>query len=84
MIHLSCGSISRLQWTAAGFAALAALFWLISALVKFPPLTWEETGKLPERLKRQSRWSAAAALSAAAAAIIQGVLILTPTCINLG
>lgn len=84
MIHLSCGSISILQWVSAGFALLAALFWFASTFVKFPPLTWEETGKLHERLRRQSKWNALAAFSAAMAAIIQAIPILTPTCINLG
>jgi hypothetical protein len=84
MIHVSCGSVSVLQWTAAGFAVLAAVFWLLSSLVRIPPLTYAESDKLPPALRRQGKLSAAAALCAAIAAIIQAILIVAPTCINLG
>jgi hypothetical protein len=83
MIHISCGSVSTLQWAAAGFAVLAAVFWFFSSLVKFPPLTYAEADKLPPALRRQGRLSAMAALCAAVAAAIQAILIAAPTCINL-
>lgn len=83
MIHISCGSVSALQWATAVFALLAAACWLGSALVKFPPLTYENADKLPLALRRQGKLSAMAAVCAAMAAAIQAVLIIAPTCINL-
>jgi hypothetical protein len=39
----------------AGFAALAAIFWLLSACGKFPPITLAEAHKLVPALRRQGR-----------------------------
>jgi RNA:NAD 2'-phosphotransferase (TPT1/KptA family) len=75
-----------LQWTSAGFAFLAAILWLASALVKLPPdrIGYDTVDRIVPALRRQSRWSAAAAICAAVAAEIQAALIAGPTCISLG
>ena len=82
MAHLDCGLVSTLQWVGAASAGLAALFWFISACTKFGR-TLADHDTLPDRLNRQSNWSALAAVFAAVAAAIQAVLVKASTCINL-
>jgi hypothetical protein len=86
MFQFSCGTVSTLQWASAGFAFLAAVLWLASAMVKLPPpqITWNSIDDIVPALQRQSRWSAAAAVCAAVSAVVQGVLVSDPTCISLG
>jgi hypothetical protein len=78
--------VTSLQWTSSAFALSAAVLWLISALVKLPPaqITWESMNYIVPALQRQSRWNAAAAISAAITAALQAILIAAPTCITLG
>jgi hypothetical protein len=81
-MQMSCGLVSGLQWGAAGAAFVAAGLWFAASLVSTGPLTYE-TDKFLGRLKLQSTLNAVAALFAAGAAIIQGILVLAPTCIGL-
>jgi hypothetical protein len=85
-MKVSCDTVALLQWTSAGFALLAAVLWLASALVKLPivQITWESIDHIVPALRRQSRWSAAAAICAALTAMIQAALIAAPTCVSLG
>lgn len=86
MVRISCETVAFMQWTSAGFALLAAILWLLSAMVKLPPpqITFETIDQIVPALQRQGRFSAAAAICAAVAAAIQAVLITAPTCISLG
>jgi len=85
-MHLSCEAVSALQWISAISAFLAAVFWFLASIVKLPKpqITFESIDHIVPALQRQGRLSAAAAICAAVAAAIQAVLIVTPTCINLG
>jgi hypothetical protein len=76
--------VVALHWGSAVFAGVAAVLWLKSALVKIPssfPVVMvspdlgvsPQANKLGEALIRQSKWSAAAALSAAASALCQAL-----------
>ena len=71
-----------LQFSVCVFSILAAGFWLRSAVTTLPNLTenlrWDGTGPFPEALKRQSRWSAAAAACAGMAAISQSLAVVLP------
>ena len=86
MLKISCETIALMQWTSAGFALLAAILWLLSAMVKLPPaqITWESIDHIVPALQRQSRFSGAAAICAAVTAAVQAALIAAPTCISLG
>jgi hypothetical protein len=86
LLKISCEAIALMQWTSAGFALLAAVLWLLSAMVKLPPsqITFESIDHIVPALKKQSRISAAAAICAAVTAVIQAILIAAPTCISLG
>ena len=68
-----------LQWVSAISAIIAAAFWLCSAVVRIPDtLDMMLAGpKSPAGyMKRQSRWSAVAAIFAAISAIAQAASIL--------
>jgi hypothetical protein len=75
-----------LEWAAAGFAFLAAIAWIISAVQKLPDLpTKQFTGasnvgvpELVRKLRWQSTWSAIAAIAAALAAVAQACSLLVP------
>lgn len=82
-MHLTCENVAIIQWGAAVVALLAAVFWLSAFFVKIPDLTYD-TSKLLTALRTQSKLNAVAALFAAIAALLQGTLIMMPTCINLG
>jgi len=89
MSHLSCSAVSAMQIAVVAFSALAALLWLVSSFVKMPPTDVDkmpigDLGNISKAFGRQSRWNAAAALSAAVAAVLQGLLVYAPTCLNLG
>jgi hypothetical protein len=69
-----------LTWLSIGGAAFAALFWWVSATVRLPERVTVGFGgaggtaqELGEAVRRQSRWSAAAAIAAGVAAAAQGV-----------
>jgi hypothetical protein len=85
VLKISCETIALMQWTSAGFAFMAAIFWLASAMVKLPKpqIGYDTVDDIVPALQRQGRWSAAAAICAAVTAAIQAVLIAAPTCINL-
>lgn len=80
-MHMSCETVSGLQWGSAIAAFIAAGLWFAASVVRVGPLTYD-TDKFLEKLKLQSTLNAAAAVSAAVAAVIQGILVLAPTCIN--
>ena len=84
-MHLSCEFVSALQWFNAGSASLAAVFWLLSSLVKLPPdqITWTTIDQIVPALRKQGRLNAIGAVFAALAAALQAFLIITPTCINM-
>lgn len=86
MIHLSCGSIAFVQWVGAAFALAAAVFWFAASVARLPAdqITWQSIDEIVPSLRRQGRLNAFAAGCAAIAALIQGFLLVTPTCINLG
>ncbi len=72
--------MTKLQVAICTFMALAALFWLISATVRIPHIfnasDWSEeegVNAVPNALKKQSRWSALGAVSAAIATILQAL-----------
>jgi hypothetical protein len=85
-MKVSCDAVAMLQWTSAGFAFAAAVLWLASALVKLPAdkIGYDTVDDIVPALRRQSRWSAAAAICAAVTALIQAALIAAPACIRLG
>ena len=71
------GYLAYLPYVNVGGAIFAALFWLISALVRVPdflglPLTGSNS--VTGIMSRQSRWSAAAAICAAASALAQAAI----------
>jgi hypothetical protein len=84
-MKISCEAVAFMQWTSAGFALLAAILWLLSAMIKLPPrqITWESIDHIVPALQKQSRFSGAAAICAAVTAAIQALLIAAPTCIGL-
>lgn len=63
------------QWLVIAFSLIAAVLWWISATTALPNLLTsmklDGTGEYPEALKRQTRWSAAAAIFAGLAAFAQ-------------
>ena len=66
-----------LQCVVIGGAVLAAIFWLVSALVTVPDM--EQTtiggdGSITDIMRKQSRWSAAGAGCAAISAICQAII----------
>lgn len=71
-----------LRWGPAVFAFLAALFWFLSARVKFPEnleASWDAikgAEELSAALKAQTRYSAWAAVSAGSAAVLQGLKVI--------
>jgi len=68
-----------LQWVSAISPIIAAAFWLWSALVHIPDMPDMQLAgpnSPAGYMKRQSRWSAVAALFAAISAIVQAVSIL--------
>jgi hypothetical protein len=77
--------VSALQWVSAGSASLAAVFWLLSSIVKLPPdqITWQTIDKIVPALRKQGRLNAVGAIFAAISAAIQAFLIVAPTCINM-
>lgn len=82
---LNCSMVGYAQWGVAVFSALAAAFWLVSALIRTPSTEYDEMrigslGDIGRAMKRQSRWSAAAAVSAAIAAVVQILLVGSPAC----
>lgn len=62
------------------FSIGAAGFWIRSATIEIPNpmenMTWAGTGRFPDALRAQSRWSAAAAVCAAIAALAQAVALI--------
>ena len=82
-----------LQYASAFFAFIAALLWLLSALVKLPkaievidagyfdeakPKPSDDLDRLTQGLTRQSQLSAMAALAAGVAAILQRITSIMP------
>ncbi|HXD14368.1 MAG TPA: hypothetical protein VNU65_09335 [Xanthobacteraceae bacterium] len=69
-----------LQWLSAISALIAAAFWLCSALIHIPDtLDMALSGRNSPAgyMKRQSRWSAVAALFAAISAAAQAAALLS-------
>jgi hypothetical protein len=66
-MKVSCDTVALLRWISAGFAFLAAALWLGSALVKLPAdkIGYGTVDDIVPALRRQSRWSAGAAICAA-------------------
>jgi len=83
MIHVNCEWVLLFQWAAAFSGFAAALFWLLASLVKVPALTYATTDDLVEALRSQSRMNAFAAAFTAVAVVLQAIIIVMPTCINL-
>ncbi len=85
MFPLNCALTGYAQWAVAIFSVLAAVFWLASALVRTPVTDADKMpinglGDIGKSMKRQSRWSAAAAVCAALAALGQILLVGAPAC----
>jgi hypothetical protein len=78
MSRLACETIGTFQWIDAGLAFFAALFWLWASLVKVP----DSIDHFIPALNKQSRVNAIGAVFAAAAAALQGFLVIQPTCIS--
>ncbi len=77
--------MTYLQFAAAGLAFVAAAFWLSSARIKLPTEITVGFGgsggsvqELGDALRRQSRLSACAAVSAGVASICEGVFLFFP------
>jgi hypothetical protein len=85
VVQITCETIGVWQWIAAGFAILSAGLWTAASLFKVPPppISYETIDEIAAALKKQGRFNAGAALSAAVAAVIQSALIVAPTCIHL-
>ncbi|OPY98950.1 hypothetical protein A5906_30815 [Bradyrhizobium sacchari] len=81
---MTCEAVSILQWVAGGFAVASAALWVAASLFKTPPpaVTFQSIDEIAAALTRQGRYNAGAAIAAAVAAGIQGVLLLAPTCIH--
>ena len=60
------------------FSALAAIFWLLSALVHTPGKTKISMGEIQKSMKRQSILNAIAAFSACIVAIFQFIAYISP------
>lgn len=71
-----------LQTLVCLFSIGAAGLWIRSATIKIPNPTentsFAGTGRFPDALKAQSRWSAAAAVCAATAALVQAAALAYP------
>ncbi len=82
---INCDLIGALQWVSAICAGLAALFWFLSSISRLPPdaITGNTINDIVPAIRRQGRLNAIAAIFAGAAAAIQAVLIMAPTCIKL-
>jgi hypothetical protein len=73
-----------LEWISAGFAFVAAIAWILSALQRLPDVPTKDfmgtsnvgIPALVRKLRIQSTWSALAAIAAALAAIAQGSSLL--------
>jgi hypothetical protein len=76
-----------LQILVCAFSAAAAGLWIRSATIEIPNPTentsWGGEGRFPDALRAQSRWSAAAAISAATAALIQAIAFAYPLIVGL-
>jgi hypothetical protein len=71
--------ISAMPWIGAAFAFAAAILWLVSALVKIPDLLTsgiQGPNAVTNILRRQSAWSAGAAVCAALSAAAQGIAMM--------
>jgi hypothetical protein len=82
---MTCETVGIWQWVAGSFAILSAVLWIAASLFKVPPppLSYETLDEIARALKKQGRFNAGAAVCAAAAAVIQSVLITAQTCIHL-
>jgi hypothetical protein len=81
---ISCVTVSFVQIGAVISAGLAAVFWIRAAMVRIPAgLLGGDPGPISDALRRQSRMNAFAAGFAAAAAVLQCVLVYSPNCIKL-
>lgn len=70
-----------LQWTIAGFALLAAVFWLYSALMPVPEhidTPMQGKGSMSEFMRKQARYSAFGAGCAAVSALATVAATLWP------
>ncbi len=83
---MTCHVAGVLEWASAAFAFAAAGFWFWGSVIKLPPdkITWKSIDQVIPALRRQGFRNAIGAGCAAAAAFIQGVLLMAPTCIKLG